>query len=403
MRNVSCVSESRMCSGCGACVVICPRKVIDLKTTSLGRLYASVGHDCIDCGLCQMVCPSYSLNYNEQDFFSVNKSLVAIGRAKDHLYYLNGQSGGALTAVLSFLFDSDKIEAALVCKPCSNGRGEPYIITDKEQLNVCQGSQYTPVTLLSAVNSLQSYSSVAVVGLPCHMSGLDRLMRVRRIPVKYKLGLICDRTLCGTITDSIRRYLQLQECDDMMIRWRDKNVPGYTYYNAPVSIRLANDDVAIISSKVRQKLKTTFTAPRCLVCPDKLNISADIVFGDPWNISFNSDKGESLVIANNSIGEEILSEALREECIILSNVDSANLDVSQHITLRKSQVLLYSKLFNRKAKRMLGYTKCKEDIKIALPEYVRAIINLFRFYVLEKLPKKWVVELTASMIAKMNK
>ena len=63
MKNIQLVSDSYLCSNCGACSVICHKNAIDFRWSSVGRLYASINDNCVNCGNCLKVCPS--LDYHQ--------------------------------------------------------------------------------------------------------------------------------------------------------------------------------------------------------------------------------------------------------------------------------------------------------------------------------------------------
>lgn len=400
MKNIKYISDQYMCSACGACAAICPKDSISFKKTSLGRLYPIVSNTCVDCGLCVKVCPSFIADKKKPEYYSLNKRYVVTGKSSFLNYQLNGQSGGAVTSVLTFLFSSGKIDAALLCRPVANGDGMPYLLTNVSQLSECQKSIYTPVPLLSDCLRLRSFKSVAVVGLPCHLSGLRKIMALKNIPVKYMLGLICDGNLCGGVSDGISSFFKVT---DAHITWKDKNISGYYYHNAPVSVVDHKGDVYLLHQQTRIKLKQCFTPLRCWVCPDKLNISADLVFGDPWNLSIDKKTGESLMIANTSLGEEILRESINKKSIIVtSELDELSLDQSQNISGRRERVKLYTTvLSNSNNKSFLLNTD--EELNVSLKELLRAIYNVLRFRILESLPKAIVVRYSSILIGRINK
>ena len=400
--NISCVSKASMCSGCGACVSICSTKSISLKESSLGRVYAIVDSNCTHCGLCVKVCPSYKSDYDFDTFFGLEKQKIIVGKAINHFLKSNGQSGGAVTAFLSYLFNEKKIDAALVCKPVESGRGVPYIATNASQLIQCQKSIYTPVSLLTQLDLLHPFKSVAIVGLPCHLSAMRRLMKIKKIPINYMLGLICDRTLCSGISDSICEYLNCGKSQSISIKWRDKSVPGFSYHNAPISVTMHDGDLRVIPSRVRQQIKKYFTPPRCLVCPDKLNLSSDLVFGDPWNIYIEDGQGESLIIANTPKGCELLNHAVNYKIISSKECTSEQLDKSQHIRQRRNQVIVYSRLFSlfSSHKHPLLFSALS-DKTISVVEFMRALYGVVRFKVFELLPKVWVCKYVARKISNL--
>ena len=401
--NISVISKIKMCSACGACITVCPTNAISFKESSLGRKYAIVDSNCIHCGLCLKLCPSQERDHDFDAFFSLEKHKIVVGKAIDDSLKVNGQSGGAVTAILSYLFKGKKIDAALICKPVDFGRGVPYVATNASQLIQCQKSIYTPVSLLTQADTLQSFKSVAVVGLPCHLSAMRRLMKMKKIPVAYMLGLICDRTLCSCVSDSICTYLKCENSKSILIKWRDKNAQGFSYHNAPISVTSDDGNIRIISSTSRQKIKKYFTPPRCLVCPDKLNLSSDLVFGDPWNIPFEDNMGESLIIANTLKGCELLNYAVQDNVLSSKECTSEQLDKSQHIKERRKQVIVYSRIFSLFSfqKHVLLFS-VPSDKKASVIEFLRALYGIVRFYMLELLPKVWVCKYIAKKINLCN-
>lgn len=397
--SVKKVAKAKMCSACGACSSVCAHQAISYKSSSLGRVYPSVNTNCVNCGLCLKVCPSCTADCNFEEYFSLNKIHIAIGKARDTRIYHNGQSGGAVTAILTSLFKTRKIDAALVC---NTETGLPQIITNESQLFQTQKSIYTPTLLLAAIDQIEPYQSVAIVGLPCHIAGLRNLMKYKQISIKYKLGLICDRSLGGTIKSSIMRAAGLHRTTQAIIKWRDKTAQGFGYHNAPITVTLSNGkQVGVFPSKVRQRLKSIFTMPRCLCCPDKLNISADIVFGDPWNIANSGGLGYSLIITNSTCGQEVMQAALMSGDLEISRYcSSSELNVSQHISERKDQVMLYATLL----KQCNNLIPTQADVRKTISmERLRSIYGVIRFRALEKLPQTWVEILCVKLINKAKR
>ena len=83
------IIDKKLCTGCTACLSICPKKAISFKEDTDGFKYPVIDKDkCIDCGLCKKKCPV--LNTKDND--SINDCYV--GFNKDDNEKLKSSSGG---------------------------------------------------------------------------------------------------------------------------------------------------------------------------------------------------------------------------------------------------------------------------------------------------------------------
>lgn len=81
------------CTGCQACISICPSKCITMQADEEGFLYPKVAHArCVDCSLCVKRCPQESTNH----LASFQKeNIVAIKAVSKKLQKSRSASGGA--------------------------------------------------------------------------------------------------------------------------------------------------------------------------------------------------------------------------------------------------------------------------------------------------------------------
>lgn len=345
------VINAYLCSGCGACTVICPKKAISMCKTSIGRLTACVDEaKCTNCCLCCDVCPSIdstnSVLPKEQDYYVGSIIRVLTGISTNDLIYRNSQSGGAVTEIISYLFDTAQIEAAIVCRaeyatPSVNVH--PVVVTCKEDLLSTQRSQYTPVDMVSALRGTENFKAIAFVGLPCHLQGVDALLLKsnRHSNVIYKIGLVCDRTE----SEAFSRCLTEDYISDKKFRLiaRKKHFAYkqqyYPYRIAPVVMEYEDGSMDVISNQKRFLLKDTFTSPRCQLCFDKLNTHADIVCGDPWGMShIDWKRGESLVITRTKKGDQLIQDMQQANRLRLVKAFPEEMLKGQRIEKRKYSV-----------------------------------------------------------------
>lgn len=352
INNIQSVSDALLCSNCGACKAICPKDAIHFSSSSIGRMFAVVNDSCIECKACVKVCPAidfHNLHSAFPDRYIGNIKAVYIGKADNPLIYARSQSGGACTATLIHLFEHGMIDAAIVCR--MNAANPPileaYVAETAEQLTESQKSKYTPVELLSALKLTASKKAVAIVGLPCHLEGVELLKKQSKKfqNIKYKLGLICDRTLGATLEDVVMSYTNKKE--PAIIEWRKKNFSEsgtyYPYKTAPIRVKYSNNETIVLPNTYRFALKEMFTSPRCRVCYDKLNVFADVVFGDPWGMSdVDWNKGESLVFTRTSLGEALIRDMIDSGAVSMKTASIDELLEGQHINERRRSVSVYS-------------------------------------------------------------
>lgn len=370
IKNIQIVSDAFMCSNCGACKVICPKDAISFVCNPLGRMYATVNEHCINCSLCVKVCPSldiHEMNKTFRDKYVGEIRKVYVGKSANIDFYKNAQSGGACVTILDYLFETQAIDCAVVCR-MSFGKTptvQPVVLNDRKQLCECQKSCYTPVDLLSALKGTLNKESVAIVGLPCHIQGVEALMRnsKRYSNIKFKIGLICDRTLCGGIQNVMLSYFG-GGLAKIIWRRKDAFVGGkyYPYKDAPVTIMYENGKEYVMPNYYRFVLKDYFTSPRCRVCYDKLNSFSDIVLGDPWGMSgIDWQKGESVIIVRNQRAQNLINSIVLDKKLILSEREIIEVLKGQHIEERRRDVSAYSLALQFIPIKIKSYLYAQED------------------------------------------
>ena len=324
--------------------MICSKNALTMQYDNIGRLHPVIDEQkCIDCGLCYSLCPSLDLKGiqlpDAKDFYTGEVLNSYIGKSTDEHIFQNSQSGGMVTAILKYLFETRKIDGAIVCRVdfAQEYMPKAIVVANAEQLYECQKSSYVPVDMVSALKNIENLQSIAVVGTGCHIQGFRAICNLKkeyREKIKYKLGLICDRTLCKTITEVIGRDIFVGE--KKKIVWRDKT-KGYK--NPRLVIKTEDGKEAEEPQWKRHSLKDPFTNPRCRICFDKLNVHSDIVLGDPWGMS-NVDwvNGESVTLVRTDLGEEIIESMKCKQLIDLHKASFDEVIKGQHISLRKKTV-----------------------------------------------------------------
>lgn len=311
--SIETVCNNSICVGCGSCVAVCPNNCVTMERNVAGFLRAYVREDtCLHCGKCVNVCPQLSVphgidNYKEKGY---------IVYAKDPKIRTKGQSGGAVTALLCYLFDYNKIDGAVVNQYNSKKNvNEAVYVTNTDAAINSSGSHYAQSDVCKVIYEHKE-CEVAAVLLGCQSRSI-KLAEERGIlkNVKYKIGLICDSQYSQLMIKDLIKQSTLPFSEVESFSWRGGEWPG------KVCVKSKNKEVRL-KAKHRTKLKTIYKNSVCSLCRDKMNGLADIVCGDPWGISIDNIKeGYSCIISRTLNGEELLANAEKEGYIVRKEID----------------------------------------------------------------------------------
>lgn len=350
-KDITWIVRNRLCLACGACSAACGQNSISFHETVGGHCLPKIDFKtCKACSRCLAVCPGWAFGESLRGQLKQNPAFdpfigkavgTFTGKAQDQTIYRNSQSGGVATGILSYLFASGKICAAIVVTMDSGNPPRPRakIVTSTDELAASQKSKYSPVPLLSVMKHLRKADSpVAIVGLPCHIHGLLNL--TDRFPelvssVKYKIGLLCDRVMLYSAIDYLIGLAGPDPSVDNQLIFRDTTRTGYP---GDVSITSATGDTWILPAKVRMAIKDLFTPARCRLCFDKMNVFADIAVGDPHGIEgVDRKSGESVFIARTETGNDVIIGALAGNFITGREISYDEILNGQNIYGKKQQ------------------------------------------------------------------
>lgn len=357
--TIESVVDGHLCTGCGTCVTICPRRAVSMRETAAGLLVATIDHAaCNRCGLCAEVCSgshlSTGLVSEFADPFTGDCVAAYVGFATDHQIRQSGQSGGVVTALLQYLIDSGRIDRAVVTEMPEDGslRPQAKVASDHQVIGQSQGSKYCPVAVNAALKETNATQErIAVVGLPCHLHGIRNLQVCNKRwqdRVSITIGLFCDRTLSYSAIDYLANSADLQRSEVTSIVFRDRSRYGW-----PGEVKLITNegDMRYLPSAIRMEIKDIFTPIHCRLCFDKLNVLCDIAMGDAYGVR-ESPKGFSVLIARTRLGQEVVEAAQLAGVLCLEKTDPRLIFQGQGLELRRKQWACYAGLWRQKAYRL---------------------------------------------------
>lgn len=299
------VWDRGLCSGCGACVAVCPADALQFPARDPGTApnipaYCKEDTDAVPCGACVAVCP----RTGDRAPKAMLGEYREVWPARAGFEIPRRQSGGAVTAVLANALEEGLIDAVVtIAEDRFTLLPRSVVITSKEALVREAGSRYQWwVPLLASLKEAvveRRLRRVAVVGVPCAIQAL-RLMKVsdHQLVMPYGRSL---RLLIGLFCTETFDYGILVE-----------QVLGKKHGVAPWEVKRLD---------VKGKLEVTregkpavilpladlepAVRPGCHACTDLTAVDADISAG-----AVGSPKGFTTVIVRTPEGKAFTDRAL---------------------------------------------------------------------------------------------
>jgi coenzyme F420 hydrogenase subunit beta len=201
------VLERSLCTGCGACVSLCPYQVIYSDRTV--QLF-----DCdLQDGKCYAFCPRTPADYGRirESLFNVDELTSEIGavkgfyltRAADPDLRARAQHGGTVTALLEAAMAEGLIDSAIISARNADLEQEGKLLEDQYLLRDNAKSNFTVSPTVAAFNRLDGAGNkkVGVVATPCQAIALAKMKTAdvqgyhKINQLKLVIGLFCGWTL----------------------------------------------------------------------------------------------------------------------------------------------------------------------------------------------------------------
>lgn len=304
------IEKLEHCSGCEACVNICPQQCIRMEARD-GFYYPLADNAaCIRCGLCTKVCP-HNTPETVQNRFE-KRGIVA--RIKDDAARFQSTSGGAAYLLTKQIVSTGGIAYGVAF---DEQFGSIFTRVDRiEDIAVLQGSKYPQSRIGNAYrearDDLNNGKQVIVFGTPCQIQGLSHFLG-RRYDNLILVDLIChgvpSPVLWRDYLHSLFPYEQIQTVvfKHKMNGWKRWTVLIETEKNTYAKERTEDPYMSSYLSGLNVR-------PSCFSCPFKgENRAADITIADAWgvpekNTALNDGKGLSSLIVHTYRGAELMKQ-----------------------------------------------------------------------------------------------
>lgn len=322
------ITKKQNCSGCHACLNICPKQCISMNTDYEGFWYPSIDtNKCINCNLCEKVCSIYN------DLNKIDNKMIAYACKNTNEQIRNtSSSGGVFTLLCEYIIKS----GGVVFGAAFNESFEVEHM-HAETLEECfkfRGSKYVQSKIGNTYKEAKKYLDegklVLFSGTPCQISSLDLFLMK-----KYKNLLMIDIACHGVPSPLVyKKYLKsledINKSKVSSLSFRDKTT-GWKNYSFKLGFKNGKTikEIGYDNIYMRGFLSDIYLRPSCYNCKSKKpTTSADITLADYWGIQnihpdFDDDKGVSLVLVNTKLGQDIMKKLSSNMNIIKSDLDYA--------------------------------------------------------------------------------
>ncbi len=330
------VWDTGLCSGCGACVAMCPADAIIFRkdgefSRPVNTGYCKDENDAVPCGACYAACPRTKEQQTHRMVAEGIGRYLRILSARSGFEVKKRQSGGAVTAILATALDEGTIDC-IVTITADPWTHEPaaVLITDREVLIAKAGSRYAWwVPLLSALKTAvvtQKKGKLAIIGVTCAISAA-RIIQASEHPflkpyghaIRLTIGLFCTETFDyeKLIKGKIGSEIGIESWDIDRLDVRGKLI--LTQHNgAKTEIPLTD-----LEGCVR---------PGCHACGDLTAVDADISAG-----AIGSAEGCTTLLVRTPTGEGFVDRAVERGALLIEG--ETNLKIIERLAGDKAKRL----------------------------------------------------------------
>jgi coenzyme F420 hydrogenase subunit beta len=335
------VKFARLCTGCGACVNLCP-----YQRTYEDKVLAIFPCD-IDEGRCYAFCPRTPVDlealrnrlFDHQDLtpeIGAVKSFY-ITRARNSKARSSAQHGGTVTALMSLALKEGIIDTVVLADRGESFLPEAVAETDPKRVIRHGKSSFVVSPGVAVFNSLAKGDSekIGVVATPCQALAYAK-MRMKPIAekdnnidkLKLVVGLFCGWAL------SWERLLALltQKADLAAITGMD--IPPSKY--KMMHIYTDNGTIEVSIEEVTRCIKGA-----CNYCFDMTAEFSDISVGSArLGEGWDEAKGWNQVIARTELGIELIKLAKKKRLLEFREVPEGNLERLKVASMNKKRAAI---------------------------------------------------------------
>lgn len=331
--------------------------------------------------IAQAVSPILNDNDNEKDIafslygnnekISFDKRIgyydsLYIGYVQEGTYRNNASSGGMGTWIFKELLDKKLIDYVIHVKKNKNPREDTmfkYAISASiEEVKEGAKTRYYPVEISEVMDIVKKTPGrYAVIGIPSFIYSIRLLAKQDKIineRIKFTVGLICGHQKSSKFAESMAFQIGIKPGNLLDIDFRHKILDRTANeYGIKMTGIIDGEEKTIIKPKTELYGQNwgwgLFKPVSSNYTDDVFNETADIVLGDAWLSDYTSDsRGTNIVIIRNSVISELISNAIRDKRLVMTEADKETIFASQAAHYRHTHDELSYRLYKLDEKTM---------------------------------------------------
>ncbi len=307
MKNVI---DKKSCTGCMACMNICPKKAIKIEYETDGFAYPKIEQSiCINCGLCKKVCPVvHKLSEN-------NRRVQAYAcKNKNEIIRLKSSSGGIFTLIAEWILEQKGVVFGV--KFNENLEVEHDYIETKEELEIFRGSKYVQSQIGNSYQIVKRFleqnRKVLFTGTPCQVEGLIKYLG-KEYDNLYTQDIICHGVPSPKVWKKFLEYKKEHNGEyPKQIHFRKKGIAGWKDFQVCYQYNKKEENIHHKEEEYMSLFLSNIDLRKsCYECQfKKVKRNSDITLADFWGIdninsNFNDNKGISAILVHSEKGKEI--------------------------------------------------------------------------------------------------
>lgn len=328
--------DDERCSGCMACVNVCPVNAISIKKSTDGFIIPIRDRNkCIDCYKCNSVCqvfnPLKKSDYTQR-YFAI-KNTDDIRR--------NSSSGGVFTALSDRILDQGGVVCAAAMN--KNFKVQHVFAKDCKKRDLMRKTLYVQSDISKVYTKIQEClddgKQVLFVGTPCQVAGIKKYFSGIDTSNLFTCDIVCHGAPSPGVFEEFISYLKRKHGQIREFNFRDKKLGwrhGYTVSAVFKDKKIFNTlELQSFSKMFSHNLINRLSCGNCNYT--NYDRVSDITIGDFWGIEkshadYKDNLGVSLVLVNTNKGQELL-----DSCNTLDKLEVRKDETRQNSLIKQAE------------------------------------------------------------------